>query len=498
MSDQTGATIEWREIDKEIKAVVVDGHRETIATWCPQPGSQEVFLQCPVFEVLYEGTRGPGKTDALLMDFAQHVGMGFGKDWVGLLFRRTFPELSDVIRKSKIWFPLLFPDAKYNESKSTWTFSGGEQLLFSYIQREEDYYRYHGHAYPWIAFEELTTWPDDKLYRRMMSCSRSTKPGMPRKYRSTTNPYGVGHNWVKTRFKLPNPRGRMVGRLIVTPDKPNRIAIHGNLMENKILLHADPDYVGKLREAARNPAELAAWLEGSWDITSGGMFDDLWRNGVHVIENIPFKAIPRSWRIDRSYDHGQSRPFSVGWWAESNGEPIVINGKMYGSMPGDLFRIAEWYGWSGSENEGVRLLSSEIARGIIDREQDWGLLGRVKPGPADSSIFDDFEPGKSVAADMRNEGVRWDPADKGPGSRKQGWEQMRNLFKGALPQPHGPREDRGLFICERCPQFIRTVPGLPRSDKDPDDVDTEAEDHIGDEARYRIRHKRRAMKSGRF
>lgn len=41
------------------------------AVWTPQPGSQELFLACPVFEVLYEGTRGPGKTDALLYDTAK-------------------------------------------------------------------------------------------------------------------------------------------------------------------------------------------------------------------------------------------------------------------------------------------------------------------------------------------------------------------------------------------------------------------------------------------
>jgi len=30
------------------------------------------------------------------------------------------------------------------------------------------------------------------------------------------------------------------------------------------------------------------------------------------------------------------------------------------------------------------------------------------------------------------------------------------------------------------------VPILPRSEKDPDDVDTDAEDHIGDEMRYKV------------
>ena len=34
--------------------------------WAPQPGSQTLFVTSPVFETLYEGTRGPGKTNALL------------------------------------------------------------------------------------------------------------------------------------------------------------------------------------------------------------------------------------------------------------------------------------------------------------------------------------------------------------------------------------------------------------------------------------------------
>ena len=64
--------------------------------WAPLPGSQEMFLSCPLFEVLFHGTRGPGKTDALLMAFAQHVGKGHGKAWRGIIFRQTYPQLADV------------------------------------------------------------------------------------------------------------------------------------------------------------------------------------------------------------------------------------------------------------------------------------------------------------------------------------------------------------------------------------------------------------------
>lgn len=78
-------------------------------------------------------------------------------------------------------------------------------------------------------------------------------------------------------------------------------------------------------------------------------------------------------------------------------------------------------------------------------------------------------------------GVYWTRADKSPGSRKQGWEKMRSMLKQST-EDH--REEAGMFVCEGCHQFIRTVPVLPRSERDPDDVDTDAEDHTGDESRY--------------
>jgi hypothetical protein len=72
-------------------------------------------------------------------------------------------------------------------------------LYFAHFNTPSQYSDYHGHAYPWIGWEELTTWPNPDCYKVMFSCSRSTIKGMPRKVRATTNPYGVGHNWVKMR-----------------------------------------------------------------------------------------------------------------------------------------------------------------------------------------------------------------------------------------------------------------------------------------------------------
>ena len=498
--------------EEKVPVLLADGRE---VGWAPQPGSQEAFLSCPVFEVLYEGTRGPGKTDALLMSFAMHVGKGHGAAWRGVLFRQTYPQLADVVAKSKKWFYLIFgKNVQFNEASMTWKWSTGEQLLLRHMKSPSDYWNYHGHEYPWIGWEELTNWANDECYRKMFACCRSSQPGMPRMVRATTNPYGVGHAWVKARFQLPAMREQVITDATDLSGRPEppRVAVHGHIMENRILLDADPDYPTTLAGSARNEAERLAWMEGSWDIVAGGMFDDIWLTHKEAIVVEPIlKFIPSSWMIDRSFDWGSSRPFSVGWWAESDGTDLVLpDGSRRSTVRGDIFRIAEWYGWTGRPNEGLRTTNTAIAKGIVQREVKMGFRPgpkkcRVRAGPADSSIFDEVN-GSSVAVEMaqsvrlagkRYRGVTWLAADKSAGSRIQGWQRMRDMFAATLPEEGRTiRERPGMFICSNCDQFLRTVPVLPRDELDPDDVDTDAEDHTGDDARYRARRRSAKVKKG--
>lgn len=271
-----------------------------------------------------------------------------------------------------------------------------------------------------------------------------------------------------------------------------RCHIFGSYLENKNL---DPIYIANL-VSIDDPNKREAWLKGSWDITSGGMFDDLWRSQIHKIA--PFN-IPASWKIDRSFDWGSSKPFSVGWWARSDGCDVVLpNGKVMSTKRGDLFRIGEWYGTTGKPNEGLRMLASEIAAGIVKRELAMGIRDRVVPGPADNSIWD-VENGNCIANDMAkpvrlngkiHKGIAWERSDKSAGSRKNGWLRVRTYLKAAIPDKDnpGPREKPALYIFETCNHFLELFPNLPRDEEDLDDIDTDVEDHIGDEVRYRILH----------
>lgn len=459
------------------------------------PGSQAIFLTCPVWEALYEGTRGPGKTDSLLMDFARDVGRGWGPAWRGILFRRTSKQLDDVVARSQKWFRQIFPGAVFLRSRADykWVFPDGEELLLRHFRNVDDYWDYHGHEYPWIGWEELTSWPALDGYELMKSCSRSSTPGMPRRIRATTNPWGVGHGPVKLHFIDPARRG------VIIRDEQGleRVAIHGHWSENRALMEAEPDYPKKIASlAGGSDHKRRAWLNGDWDIVAGGMFDDVWDRSIHVIE--PF-AVPSSWRIDRSFDWGSSKPFAVGWTAESDGTgtPPELLARFGCHIPrGSLIEIGEWYGWDGKRpNVGINMTDVNIAKGIVERETKMGLRARIKPGPADSSIFH-AEPGRvSIADEMKKHGARFVEADKKPGSRKTGWETIRRRLEATREKN---REEKWLLVTSNCTQFLRTVPVLPRDESDMDDVDTDAEDHHADRWRYRVMAPKRSAETFEF
>lgn len=134
---------------------------------------------------------------------------------------------------------------------------------------------------------------------------------------------------------------------------------------------------------------------------------------------------------------------------------------------------------------------------IADRikifEQRLGLAGRVKPGPADSSIWEGSND-NCVATDMASRSCGWIPCDKSAGSRINGARVIRERLEASCAVP---MDKPGLFIFAVCKHFIRTVPHLPRDPLDPDDAWTEGEDHIWDMARYAITSVTRPVRQGR-
>ena len=434
--------------------------------WEPQPGPQTDLIRCPLFEVFYGGARGGGKTEGSIGDWLDHSGT-YGAAASGVFFRRRFKQLEDVIKRTKELFPRI--GARYNEQRYEWTMPGGAVLRFRYLERDSDAYEYQGHSYTRIYVEEVTTFPSPAPINLLRGTLRSAQ-GVPVGIRLTGNPGGPGHHWVKARYINPDPRGYKIlreevagldGQMLVL----ERVFIPAKLRDNALLFQNDALYVARLRQTG-SEALVRAWLEGNWDLVDGAFFD-MWDEHKHVLKTSEWLPRIPSWALRfRAFDWGSARPFSVGWYAVSDGT--------WGLPNEALVKYREWYGAKGP-NEGLRLKADLVAQGI--RSQEYNPVTRewepVQYGVADPSIFI-RDGGPSIAETMLAGGVVWRRADN---KRVPGWAEMRRRLNGVGGQPL-------LYFLSCCDDSIRTIPTLQTDELDREDLDTEGEDHAADETRY--------------
>lgn len=454
-----------RELADDIRAqaggVAAEEPQAVNVGWAPWPGGQTQFLSCPIREIFAEGNRGGGKTEIVLVKYLAEVGK-HGDAWRGIIFRREYKHLDDLVAKSKRLFRKLGVKARWLSSKGDykWIFPTGEELLFRAMKDPDDYWNYHGHEYPFIGWEELTNYPDDRCYEAMRSTNRCSEPGVPRFYVSTGNPFGAGHGWVKQRFIDIGPPCT-----VVTDDRGNkRTRIHIDLEDNRSLIENDPEYLANL-EGIENEALRRAWRDGDWDIAVGGFLQGIWDPAIHVVDDFP---IPPSWHRFRAMDWGFGKPYSIGWYAIDPDTGII-------------YRYRELYGWGGKPNVGSRESPDEVAVKIRKIEAKEVAAGHeFRKCPADTNIWAGTSVKRAgeevtVAELMKDEGIRWIPAKKGPGSRVSGAQVVIKALK------------QGQFkVFKSCKHFIRTVPVLMPDENNWEDVDTEMEDHTWDEFRYAL------------
>ena len=435
--------------------------------WEPQPKQAE-FMARKEFEALYGGAAGGGKSDALVIEALRQIHIPCYK---GLILRKTYPQLTELIEKSENYYQKAFPKAKYVETSHTWKFPSGAKIRFGSMQHTKDRLKYQGQAYDFIGFDELTHFTREE-YMYMFSRCRPNGPGTVCYIRATANPGGVGHGWVKERFITAGAPYETIFEDVSYTDgqgkehhaKRSRVFIPSTVFDNPALLQNNPEYVQNL--AALPEAERNALLYGNWDTFSGQVFIEWVNDPAHYEDRIhthvikPFR-VPKEWSVWCSLDWGYAKPFSVGWYA------VDQDRRMY--------RIREYYGCTGTPDEGVKLEPTEVALKIREIEStDPNLKGREIHRVGDPAIWGS-QGTESVGALFERQRVYF---EKGENDRMQGKMQVHHRLKfdeNGIP----------LFYCfATCKHFIRTVPALVYSESNVEDVDTKSEDHIYDEFRY--------------
>lgn len=443
--------------------------------WKPQQGPQMAFHESPVFELMYGGAAGGGKSDSLLVEALRQVHV---PDYRAIIFRRTYPELEKSLVPRA--YELLYGQAKPKNKGLTWKFPSGATLYLSHLQREEDKEKHKSAEYDYIGFDELTSFTESQ-YTYLFSRCRGKNPDITRKIRSATNPTGIGHGWVKQRFLdphlQPNPTVKLKGyveydyafgwrykgkiyrdftelpdgfhkgepafetsKYNVYHDKSGltRAFIPALLWGNERLITSDPEYVKRLGVLPHKQQQ--ALLYGSWDLFEGQFFSQ-WDPDEHVVE--PF-TIPQHWQRFVAIDYGYSAPAAAIWFALSE--------------EGIVYAYRELY-----QN---KLTSQDQAHHIQDMSKD----EHIEWFTADPSMFSQSGVGESHAHIYARHGVDLMASSN---KRVAGWAILHEYLS-----------KKRIKFFTSCPNSIRTLPTLIHSKTNPEDLDTTQEDHAADAIRY--------------
>ena len=436
--------------------------------WRPQIGPQKALIDCPISEIFFGGARGGGKTDGVLGKWAlkdKRYGPGFN----AIMFRRTTVSSEDAIERSKqIYGPL---GGKFNESKLIWRMPHGGRVAFAYLDGVDDAQEYQGRNLTDVWVEEAGQYPVPDAIDRLFGVLRSAD-GVPVQMILTANPGGAGQHWIAGRYQLiPFPRGpKIVTRELSNGAVHKMAVIPSRIEDNRILMRSDPGYVNRLHMVG-STGLVKAWLDGDWSAVEGAFFDE-WDAKRHIVR--PF-AVPDHWLRFRSMDWGSARPFSVGWWAVASDPWPLEKG---GTIPrGAMVRYREWYGCEKNRpNVGLKMTAEEVAKGISTRESGEDIAY----GVLDQACFAQ-DGGPSIAERMALQKCYFRAADNKRVSQRGamgGWDLMRARLRG------DGDDNPMLYVFETCRDFIRTVPVLQHDHQKAEDLDTDAEDHVADEARY--------------
>ncbi len=411
---------------------------------------QKLFLEDSHRYIAFGGARGGGKSWAVRV---KAVLLAFRYPGIKIMIvRRTYPELrANHINPLRV---LLSAFAQYKDSTKEFLFPNGSLIMFRHCATQSDIDKYQGTEVDVLFLDEATQLTEEE-YDRFKACVRGVN-SFPKRVYLTCNPGGVGHGFVKRLF---------IDKAYKEGENPEDYVFYQSLVtDNKALMEADPEYIRQLE--ALPPKLKKAWLMGDWNIFDGQFFEEFRdipehyndRKFTHVIA--PFE-VPSDWRIVRSFDFGFRKPFSCDWWA------IDYEGRAY--------LILQLYGCTDIPNDGLKWppdrIFSEIHR--IENEHRW-LKGKFIDGVADPSIWDASR-GEAIIESADRHLVYF---AKGDNKRIPGWMQCH--YRLSFNEEGKPM----VYFFNTCTHAVRTLPLLQFSDTNPEDLNTDNEDHFADSFRY--------------
>jgi hypothetical protein len=227
--------------------------------WEPTKKQSE-FLSATDDEVLFGGAAGGGKSDAIVIDALGASFDGYKSPrYRALLIRKTFPQLRELVDRTRVIYPAIDHGATFKEAEKAWEFSSGAKLIFGFCERDADVYQYQGQEYQWIGIDELGHFATPFVYEYLTSRLRSPDKSLQCYMRATCNP---GPKWIMQRFGIQKSGQSSTVQLNVEGRLFRRRFIPSFLSDNRHL-----DGTGYRERLLQLPdAQRQMLLDGRWDV----------------------------------------------------------------------------------------------------------------------------------------------------------------------------------------------------------------------------------------
>ena len=430
--------------------------------------------------MLFGGAKGPGKTDCLIADAARGIG---DPNYKALLLRRTFPRLQEILDRCKMMYAQAGGDWRKVESR--FTFPSGAKITLGHCQHEDDKRTYHGREFNYIGFDELTEFTETQ-YSFIIANVRRSRADAALFIRATTNPGGLGHTWVKRYYyDACKPKRQVeyldtngVRRMMYVPEVhidptslTSRCFVPATVYDNANIMAFDPGYVRRLELLPE--IEKMRLLHGVWDAFEGQVFAELSAT-VHGCHPFP---IPPDWTRIMAFDWGYARPWCALYMAVDFENTVYLYRMVYGAKEGHV-------------NVGRRQTNDQICEEILAVERASGHREKISLRVADPACWsptmrDNKIIGPSFTEDATRHGLFFLKADNDRLRGKQQLHQRLQLETETDPATGEViKEYPRMVVFNDMRDWWRVMLELREDAKNPEDVDTDQEDHPYDVTRY--------------
>ena len=152
-----------------------------------------------VFDLMYGGSKGPGKTTFMLLAASYYA---WHPQWRALLLRKTYKDLKRpgaLLDVALDWWENM-EGVRYDKQDMKFTFDSGATIEFGHLSSSTAHNDYQGGEQTFVGIDESTQVPRRQIDLLRLNLRPTNRLEVPLQFRLCCNPGTISHNYHKQRY----------------------------------------------------------------------------------------------------------------------------------------------------------------------------------------------------------------------------------------------------------------------------------------------------------